>query len=116
MARALNATGRPVVYSCSWPAYQGGLPPEVWVFLSFGKFPCSLCPGGALAGAPGAGCCTPLNFSPLDVAAGPRGNVAFLPGTRGCLGVPIRLGDGSLWEEGSGVYPLPPNPMVWGWS
>ncbi|NWX70275.1 NAGAB acetylgalactosaminidase, partial [Alca torda] len=29
MARALNATGRPIVYSCSWPAYQGGLPPKV---------------------------------------------------------------------------------------
>ncbi|XP_002192599.5 alpha-N-acetylgalactosaminidase isoform X2 [Taeniopygia guttata] len=29
MARALNATGRPIVYSCSWPAYQGGLPPQV---------------------------------------------------------------------------------------
>ncbi|KAM7056487.1 alpha-N-acetylgalactosaminidase isoform 3-T4 [Acridotheres tristis] len=28
MARALNATGRPIVYSCSWPAYQGGLPPK----------------------------------------------------------------------------------------
>ncbi|KFO93718.1 Alpha-N-acetylgalactosaminidase, partial [Buceros rhinoceros silvestris] len=29
MAKALNATGRPIVYSCSWPAYQGGLPPKV---------------------------------------------------------------------------------------
>ncbi|XP_057286628.1 alpha-N-acetylgalactosaminidase [Pezoporus wallicus] len=29
MARALNATGHPIVYSCSWPAYQGGLPPKV---------------------------------------------------------------------------------------
>ncbi|XP_072779452.1 alpha-N-acetylgalactosaminidase isoform X1 [Taeniopygia guttata] len=29
MARALNATGRPIVYSCSWPAYQGGLPPQL---------------------------------------------------------------------------------------
>uniref|UniRef100_A0A8C3BBV4 Alpha-galactosidase n=1 Tax=Cairina moschata TaxID=8855 RepID=A0A8C3BBV4_CAIMO len=29
MTRALNATGRPIVYSCSWPAYQGGLPPKV---------------------------------------------------------------------------------------
>ncbi|XP_010015569.1 PREDICTED: alpha-N-acetylgalactosaminidase, partial [Nestor notabilis] len=28
MARALNATGHPIVYSCSWPAYQGGLPPQ----------------------------------------------------------------------------------------
>ncbi|XP_072723999.1 alpha-N-acetylgalactosaminidase isoform X2 [Ciconia boyciana] len=29
MARALNSTGRPIVYSCSWPAYQGGLPPKL---------------------------------------------------------------------------------------
>ncbi|XP_045917281.1 alpha-N-acetylgalactosaminidase-like [Micropterus dolomieu] len=29
MAKALNATGRPIGYSCSWPAYQGGLPPKV---------------------------------------------------------------------------------------
>jgi len=29
MSAALNATGRPIVYSCSWPAYQGGLPPQV---------------------------------------------------------------------------------------
>lgn len=29
MSRALNATGRPIAFSCSWPAYQGGLPPEV---------------------------------------------------------------------------------------
>ncbi|KAM7182465.1 alpha-N-acetylgalactosaminidase isoform 2-T2 [Macrochelys suwanniensis] len=29
MAMALNATGRPIAYSCSWPAYQGGLPPKV---------------------------------------------------------------------------------------
>ncbi|NWJ09675.1 NAGAB acetylgalactosaminidase, partial [Crypturellus undulatus] len=29
MSKALNATGRPIVYSCSWPAYQGGLPPKV---------------------------------------------------------------------------------------
>ncbi|XP_072452402.1 alpha-N-acetylgalactosaminidase [Notamacropus eugenii] len=29
MAKALNATGRPIAYSCSWPAYDGGLPPEV---------------------------------------------------------------------------------------
>lgn len=33
MARALNATGRPIVYSCSWPAYQGGLPPKVRIVL-----------------------------------------------------------------------------------
>ena len=26
---ALNETGRPMIYSCSWPAYQGGLPPQV---------------------------------------------------------------------------------------
>jgi len=66
MARALNATGRPIVYSCSWPAYQGGLPPKVRVvpFLG-GCFPCSLCPGGAPVGAAGARCYTPLTPLPL---------------------------------------------------
>ncbi|CAL1610792.1 unnamed protein product [Knipowitschia caucasica] len=29
MSKALNATGRPMVYSCSWPVYVGSLPPEV---------------------------------------------------------------------------------------
>ncbi|XP_030637329.1 alpha-N-acetylgalactosaminidase [Chanos chanos] len=29
MSKALNATGRMIGYSCSWPAYQGGLPPTV---------------------------------------------------------------------------------------
>ncbi|XP_032126085.1 alpha-N-acetylgalactosaminidase [Sapajus apella] len=29
MAVALNATGRPIAFSCSWPAYEGGLPPRV---------------------------------------------------------------------------------------
>lgn len=29
MSRALNATGRPIAFSCSWPAYEGGLPPRV---------------------------------------------------------------------------------------
>ncbi|KAM9355585.1 alpha-N-acetylgalactosaminidase [Pholidichthys leucotaenia] len=29
MSKALNLTGRPIAYSCSWPAYQGGLPPKV---------------------------------------------------------------------------------------
>nr|CAB3264191.1 alpha-N-acetylgalactosaminidase-like [Phallusia mammillata] len=29
MSEALNKTGRPMVYSCSWPAYEGGLPPKV---------------------------------------------------------------------------------------
>ncbi|XP_044185754.1 alpha-N-acetylgalactosaminidase-like isoform X1 [Thunnus albacares] len=29
MSKALNATNRPIAYSCSWPAYQGGLPPQV---------------------------------------------------------------------------------------
>ncbi|XP_053327856.1 alpha-N-acetylgalactosaminidase [Spea bombifrons] len=29
MSVALNATGRPILYSCSWPAYEGGLPPQV---------------------------------------------------------------------------------------
>lgn len=34
MSKALNATGRPIAYSCSWPAYQGGLPPKVRFFFS----------------------------------------------------------------------------------
>nr|XP_056722204.1 alpha-N-acetylgalactosaminidase-like [Euleptes europaea] len=29
MSAALNETGRPIAYSCSWPAYEGGLPPKV---------------------------------------------------------------------------------------
>ncbi|XP_034384961.1 alpha-N-acetylgalactosaminidase-like isoform X3 [Cyclopterus lumpus] len=29
MSKALNATGRPMAYSCSWPVYVGGLPPKV---------------------------------------------------------------------------------------
>ncbi|XP_048355642.1 alpha-N-acetylgalactosaminidase isoform X1 [Sphaerodactylus townsendi] len=29
MTRALNATGRLIAYSCSWPAYRGGIPPQV---------------------------------------------------------------------------------------
>ncbi|XP_060705154.1 alpha-N-acetylgalactosaminidase-like isoform X2 [Hemiscyllium ocellatum] len=29
MSKALNATGRPIAFSCSWPAYEGGLPPVV---------------------------------------------------------------------------------------
>lgn len=29
MSKALNNTGRAMVYGCSWPAYQGGLPPQV---------------------------------------------------------------------------------------
>lgn len=29
MSKALNATGRHIAYSCSWPAYIGGLPPNV---------------------------------------------------------------------------------------
>ncbi|XP_041963891.1 alpha-N-acetylgalactosaminidase-like [Alosa sapidissima] len=29
MSKALNATGRRIGYSCSWPAYQGGLPPNI---------------------------------------------------------------------------------------
>ncbi|NXU70882.1 NAGAB acetylgalactosaminidase, partial [Oreotrochilus melanogaster] len=48
MARALNATGRPIVYSCSWPAYQGGLPPKVRVVSSGGSFPSPLTPGELL--------------------------------------------------------------------
>lgn len=31
MSKALNATGRPMAYSCSWPVYLGGLPPNVSV-------------------------------------------------------------------------------------
>lgn len=34
MSLALNATGRPMAYSCSWPVYVGGLPPKVnYTFL-----------------------------------------------------------------------------------
>lgn len=29
MSAALNKTGRPIALSCSWPAYDGGLPPKV---------------------------------------------------------------------------------------
>ncbi|XP_028669701.1 alpha-N-acetylgalactosaminidase-like isoform X2 [Erpetoichthys calabaricus] len=29
MSLALNRTGRPIAFCCSWPAYQGGLPPKV---------------------------------------------------------------------------------------
>nr|XP_039259385.1 alpha-N-acetylgalactosaminidase-like [Styela clava] len=29
MSKELNMTGRHMIYSCSWPAYQGGLPPKV---------------------------------------------------------------------------------------
>lgn len=45
MTRALNATGRLIAFSCSWPAYHGGLPPQVrhhwdviWVVFSFPHF------------------------------------------------------------------------------
>ncbi|XP_063664050.1 alpha-N-acetylgalactosaminidase isoform X9 [Pan troglodytes] len=38
MAAALNATGRPIAFSCSWPAYEGGLPPR----LLIGNFGLSL--------------------------------------------------------------------------
>ncbi|XP_069760954.1 alpha-N-acetylgalactosaminidase-like isoform X3 [Narcine bancroftii] len=31
MSYALNATGRPIVYSCSWPAYEDGLLPKLMV-------------------------------------------------------------------------------------
>ncbi|XP_025737427.1 alpha-N-acetylgalactosaminidase isoform X2 [Callorhinus ursinus] len=31
MAAALNATGRPIAFSCSWPAYEGGLPPKLLI-------------------------------------------------------------------------------------
>ncbi|XP_041033914.1 alpha-N-acetylgalactosaminidase [Carcharodon carcharias] len=34
MSKALNATGRRIAFSCSWPAYEGGLPPKVnYTFL-----------------------------------------------------------------------------------
>lgn len=33
MERALNATGRPIVYSCSWPAYLIDQPGQVGIFL-----------------------------------------------------------------------------------
>ncbi|KAF7242961.1 Alpha-N-acetylgalactosaminidase [Varanus komodoensis] len=29
MSAALNRTGRAIAFSCSWPAYEGGLPPKV---------------------------------------------------------------------------------------
>ncbi|XP_067875456.1 alpha-N-acetylgalactosaminidase-like [Heterodontus francisci] len=29
MSKALNTTGRQIAFSCSWPAYEGGLPPQV---------------------------------------------------------------------------------------
>ncbi|XP_068100837.1 alpha-N-acetylgalactosaminidase isoform X2 [Hyperolius riggenbachi] len=29
MSQALNATGRHILYTCGWPAYEGGLPPKV---------------------------------------------------------------------------------------
>ncbi|XP_053132886.1 alpha-N-acetylgalactosaminidase-like isoform X2 [Hemicordylus capensis] len=29
MSVALNKTGRPIAFACSWPAYDGGLPPKV---------------------------------------------------------------------------------------
>lgn len=29
MSKALNETGRPIMFGCSWPAYDGGLPPKV---------------------------------------------------------------------------------------
>lgn len=34
MSKALNATGRPIAYSCSWPVYVGGLPPNVSVIIT----------------------------------------------------------------------------------
>lgn len=88
MARALNATGRPIVYSCSWPAYQGGLPPKVRVFPSVDRFLCPLWPGGALAGAPGAGCYIPLISPPLDGAAGPQTECGLPARHLGTLGGP----------------------------
>lgn len=40
MSKALNATGRPIGYSCSWPAYRGGLPPKVILLLTNKKSFC----------------------------------------------------------------------------
>lgn len=111
MARALNATGRPIVYSCSWPAYQGGLPPKVRICLSVGKFPCPLCPGGALAGVLETGCYTPLTCLPLDGA--PQREWDLPARHLGTLGGPNMA---SLWEEGYGLYAPHPTQMVWGWS
>lgn len=43
MAAALNATGRPIAFSCSWPAYEGGLPPKVSHSVCYGfPLPCPL--------------------------------------------------------------------------
>lgn len=107
MAKALNATGRPIIYSCSWPAYQGGLPPKVRVVLSDGCFSCPLCPGGVLVGAAGAACYTPLIALPLGRMGlqVPRGHVASLPGIWGHLGFPAWLSGGSLGE----TRPSPPH-------
>lgn len=35
MAAALNATGRPIAFSCVWPLYDKGLPPRVSFVVSF---------------------------------------------------------------------------------
>lgn len=35
MGKELNATGRAMIYECSWPAYEGGLPPAVRRQLCF---------------------------------------------------------------------------------
>lgn len=114
MARALNATGRPIVYSCSWPAYQGGLPPKVRVCLCWQVpfFPVSWRSSRWNTRSR----VLHLLVYPWMVLQIPRGNGTFLPGIWGRLGVPIWLGDGSLWEEGSGVYAPHPTQMVWGWS
>lgn len=38
MSMALNKTQRPIAFSCSWPAYEGGLPPKVCLkYVSFTK-------------------------------------------------------------------------------
>lgn len=37
MGRYLNATGRPIVYSCSWPAYEEPLGIEVDIYLYFSE-------------------------------------------------------------------------------
>lgn len=74
MARALNATGRPIIYSCSWPAYQGGLPPKVSAVPLFVVQPV---------------CYIPLT-APLLMGHG------LLPGFLGHSGFLTQLADGSV--------------------
>lgn len=52
------------------------------------QVPTSLCPGGALARAPGAGCYTPLIFPLQDGAAGPQRECGLPARHLGTLGCP----------------------------